>query len=598
VCGSGVTLRFAQLQSEHGGFAVNSFARSFFASLLALVVLLALIVGIAALKLDHKTKIENHTFLVVDLYGALPEYDAPGDVVSQALGGEGETLQRVLSNLEKARVDKRIEGVILKLSSNFEAGAASLEEIRNALKKVQKADKPVYGFADSINPRCYFLAAVCDSIYAPPSAYITFHGFSETLPFVKGSLEKLGVKPNLHRIKDYKAAAELVTRKNLSDAARENLQWMLDETWDLFTQSLQEDRGLSEDQVKSIMELAMLTPEEAVEHRLVDRLLYWDEMADQFKLEKDERLRTVSQSRYAEVKEQKLGLNKGKKYVAVIHAHGLIGGRESGVDPLLGTMMGHDTVVAQLDRARRDKNVVAIVFRVDSGGGDSLTSDLIGHAVDRAAQEKPVVVSMVDVAASGGYSISYRGTKIMADPGTITGSIGSISGKFNLAGLFEKLGISFDGVSKGPMALFDSSLRDYTPQERERFEKEHWAGYNTWVADIAKHRGMSVDEVSRLAEGREWSGRQAAENGLVDELGDLDHAVALAKKLAEVPQDKKVAVRHFPQKQDFLQMVFSSEEELSLGVRAAVIRQFRAQWKESLNLLANAQLRLAPLATP
>ncbi|HKI84867.1 MAG TPA: signal peptide peptidase SppA [Candidatus Krumholzibacteria bacterium] len=577
---------------------MNSFARSFFASLLALVVLLALIVGIAALKLDHKTKIENHTFLVVDLYGALPEYDAPGDVVSQALGGEGETLQRVLSNLEKARVDKRIEGVILKLSSNFEAGAASLEEIRNALKKVQKADKPVYGFADSINPRCYFLAAVCDSIYAPPSAYITFHGFSETLPFVKGSLEKLGVKPNLHRIKDYKAAAELVTRKNLSDAARENLQWMLDETWDLFTQSLQEDRGLSEDQVKSIMELAMLTPEEAVEHRLVDRLLYWDEMADQFKLEKDERLRTVSQSRYAEVKEQKLGLNKGKKYVAVIHAHGLIGGRESGVDPLLGTMMGHDTVVAQLDRARRDKNVVAIVFRVDSGGGDSLTSDLIGHAVDRAAQEKPVVVSMVDVAASGGYSISYRGTKIVADPGTITGSIGSISGKFNLAGLFEKLGISFDGVSKGPMALFDSSFRDYTPQERERFEKEHWAGYNTWVADIAKHRGMSVDEVSRLAEGREWSGRQAAENGLVDELGDLDHAVALAKKLAEVPQDKKVAVRHFPQKQDFLQMVFSSEEELSLGVRAAVIRQFRAQWKESLNLLANAQLRLAPLATP
>ncbi len=577
---------------------MNSFARSFFASLLALVVLLALIVGIAALKLDHKTKIENHTFLVVDLYGALPEYDAPGDVVSQALGGEGETLQRVLSNLEKARVDKRIEGVILKLSSNFEAGAASLEEIRNALKKVQKADKPVYGFADSINPRCYFLAAVCDSIYAPPSAYITFHGFSETLPFVKGSLEKLGVKPNLHRIKDYKAAAELVMRKNLSDAARENLQWMLDETWDLFTQSLQEDRGLSEDQVKSIMELAVLTPEEAVERRLVDRLLYWDEMADQFKLEKDERLRTVSQSRYAEVKEQKLGLNKGKKYVAVIHAHGLIGGRESGVDPLLGTMMGHDTVVAQLDRARRDKNVVAIVFRVDSGGGDSLTSDLIGHAVDRAAQEKPVVVSMVDVAASGGYSISYRGTKIVADPGTITGSIGSISGKFNVAGLFEKLGISFDGVSKGPMALYDSSLRDYTPQERERFEKEHWAGYNTWVADIAKHRGMSVDDVSRLAEGREWSGRQAAENGLVDELGDLDHAVALAKKLAEVPQDKKVAVRHFPQKQDFLQMVFSSEEELSLGVRAAVIRQFRAQWKESLNLLANAQLRLAPLATP
>jgi protease-4 len=342
----------------------------------------------------------------------------------------------------------------------------------------------------------------------------------------------------------------------------------------------------------------VLTPQEAVEHRLVDRLLYWDQMADQFKLEKDEKLRTVSQSRYAEVKEQKLGLNKGKKYVAVIHAHGMIGGRESRVDPLLGTMMGHETVVAQLDRARRDKNVVAIVFRVDSGGGDSLTSDLIGHAVDRATQEKPVVVSMVDVAASGGYSISYRGTKIVADQGTITGSIGSISGKFNMAGLFEKLGISFDGLSKGPMALYDSSLRDYTAQERERFEKEHWAGYNTWIADIAKHRGMSIEEVSRLAEGREWSGRQAAGNGLVDELGDLDHAVALAKKLAEVAQDEKIAVRHFPEKRDLLQMVFSSQEELSLGTRYALFREFRAQWKESLNLLVNARLRLAPLATP
>lgn len=577
---------------------MKSFARSFFASLLALVVLLALIVGIAALKLDRKTKIEKHSFLVVDLYGALPEYDAPGDVVSQALGGQGETLQRVLSNLEKARADKRIDGVILKLSTNFEVGAASLEEIRNALKKVEKVGKPVYGFADSINPRCYFLAAACDSIYSPPSAYITFHGFSETLPFVKGSLEKLGVKPNLHRIKDYKTAAELVTRKNLSDTSRENLQWMLDETWDLFTQSLQEDRGLNEDQVKEIMELAELTPEEAVEHRLVDRVLYWDEMADQFKLEKDDKLRTVSQSRYAEVKPEKLGLNKGKKYVAVIHAHGMIGGRESRVDPLLGTMMGHDTVVAQLDRARRDKNVVAIIFRVDSGGGDSLTSDLIGHAVDRAAQEKPVVVSMVDVAASGGYSISYRGTKIVANPGTITGSIGSISGKFNLAGLFEKLGISFDGLSKGPMALYDSSLRDYTPQERERFEKEHWAGYNNWIADIAKHRGMSIEEISRLAEGREWSGRQAAANGLVDELGDLDHAVALAEKLAEVGQDEKIAVRHFPEKKDFLQMVFSSQEELSLSARYAIFREFRAQWKESLNLLANARLRLAPPARP
>ncbi len=577
---------------------MKAFARSFFASLLAILVLLAILLGIAVLKLDRKSKIENHSYLVVDLYEDLPEYDAPGDVVSGALGGQGETLQGVLSNLQKACVDERIDGVILKLSSNFGAGAASLEEIRAAVKKVEATGKPVYGFADSIDPRCYFLAAACDSIYAPPSAYISFHGFAESLPFVEGTLEKLGIKPNIHRIKDYKSAAEIVTRKGLSDTSRQNLQWMLDEEWDLYTRALSEDRGMSEQEVEGIMKLATLSPREALDHHLVDRLLYWDEMTDQFKLEKDDRLRTVGQDRYAEVKPQKLGLNKGKKIVAVIHAHGMIGGRQSRVDPLLGTMMGHETVVAQLERAARDKNVIAIVFRVDSGGGDSLTSDLIGHAVDRAAQDKPVIVSMVDVAASGGYSISYRGTKLMADPATITGSIGSISGKFNLEGLYEKLGITHDSVTKGPMALYDSSLRDYTPQERTRFEAEHWAGYNAWLTDIAKHRGMSLETASKLAEGREWTGRQAKANGLVDELGDLDDAIALARELAKVKSGVKVRVEHFPKKKGLLDMVFSPQEELTLSARWALFREARAQWNQSLSFLTNARLLLAPTTRP
>jgi len=252
-------------------------------------------------------------------------------------------------------------------------------------------------------------------------------------------------------------------------------------------------------------------------------------------------------------------------------------------------------VVAELERARRDKKVAAIVFRVDSGGGDGLTSDLIGRAVERAAQDKPVVVSMVNVAASGGYMISYRGTRILADPMTITGSIGSISGKFNLKGFYDKLGITHDSVTKGPMALFDSSLRDYTPAERARFEKNHWDDFNRWLEDVARVRGMSVETARSLAEGREWSGRQAVANGLVDELGGLDRAIEVAKDLAGIAPDTKVKVRHFPEAQDLMDVILSGGGEATLAARWAIYRSARSELEQTLRFALDARLYLAPV---
>ncbi len=574
---------------------MKEFLRSFLAAFLALIALVVIVGGGLVLKMNQKPKIEKHSYLVLDLYGPLPEYDDPDGALGQVLGNQGETLQRVLDNLAKAAVDARIDGVILKVSSGTEAGAAAIEEIRDAVKKVRAAGKPVYGFADSIRPNSWFLASACDSIYAPPSAYVSFTGMSATMPFITGTLERLGIQPNLHQIKDYKAAAEVVTRKEMSPYARENLQWMLDEDWDMFMQAVREDRGLTEEDMVSVMGLAVLTAREALQHHLFDRLLYWDELTDQLKQEKDDELRMVTSSRYAQAKPEKLGLNKGKKVIAVIHAHGFIGGRRSRVDPLLGSMIGHESVVAELERARRDKKVAAIVFRVDSGGGDGLTSDLIGRAVERAAQDKPVVVSMVNVAASGGYMISYRGTRILADPMTITGSIGSISGKFNLKGFYDKLGITHDSVTKGPMALFDSSLRDYTPAERARFEKNHWDDFNRWLEDVARVRGMSVETARSLAEGREWSGRQAVANGLVDELGGLDRAIEVAKDLAGIAPDTKVKVRHFPEAQDLMDVILSGGGEATLAARWAIYRSARSELEQTLRFALDARLYLAPV---
>ena len=377
---------------------------------MAIALLLGIAVGYGACAAGKKSKIKNHSWLVVEIYGGLLEYDPPGGLMSELAGGDTETLQRILSNLRKAQVDDRIDGVIIRTSYGTSIGAAKTEEIRNAIKRLRDSGKKVYGYAEAFGAKELLLLSACDEVLSPPSAFINFHGFAFGSVHVKKALDKLGIKPNMHKIKDYKSAAELVMREDMSDPARENTEWMADDFWDMFVTTLSEERGLSKEKISELMEHAMFTADEAVEGGLVDRLMYWDEIETMLKRENDDKLRTVSQARYAQVLPGKLGL-KGKKKIAVIHAQGTITGRKNGVNPLLGVTMGHESIVAELRKARENDRVAAVVLRVDSGGGVALDSDLMGHEVELTASVKPVVVSMVDVAASGGYSNSYRATK-------------------------------------------------------------------------------------------------------------------------------------------------------------------------------------------
>lgn len=552
---------------------MKAFFRTFFATLLAIVVLIVAVIGVVAIKSGQKPKIKDHSYLVVDIYGEIPEYHPLGGVMTEVLGGGPETLHRILGNLEKAAVDDRIEGVIMKLSASNTLGTAMRGEVREALKKVRASGKKVYAFTDYMDSRVYMIAAACDSIYMPPNAYINFIGFRVVSTHFKGTLEKLGIKPNLHKIKDYKSAAELVMRSDMSPEAREMYGWMLDEGWGYYVSCLGEDRGLTEEQIVENMEYALMRPVEAVERGLVDRLIYWDELEEMLKQEKDEKLRTVSMCRYEDEDPKDLGL-KGDEKIAVVHAQGMIGGRKSKVDPMLGMLMGHECVSADLRRAMEDDDVAAIVFRVNSPGGESLASDLIGHQVHIAAQVKPVVVSMVNVAASGGYMISYRASKMIADPMTITGSIGSISMKMNMKGLYDKLGMTHDTVTKGPKALIWSDSRDFTPEERARFEENHWQDFNAWLADVAEFRGMTFEEAEKLAHGRIWTGRQAKENGLIDDIGGLDRAIELAKELAEIPSDEKVTVVHYPEKKDLIDMILSGGGDMVVSAARLVLYRF------------------------
>ena len=567
------------------------FWNCFFATILAFIVAVFVVVGIVASQGDGKEKIENHSYLVVDIYGDINEYDPPAGVMGEVMGGKPETLQRILGNLEKAAVDERIDGVIFKISSSNSAGFAMLEEMRGAIKKVRAAGKKVYAYTDSMDRKAFYLAAACDSIYAAPPANISFLGMGAGSEHIKNTLDKLGIKVNLHQIREYKSAAEMVTRTNSSPEARENMEWLLNERWDMMMQAFRESRIPTDEMIVQLMTYALFTAPEAKTAGLVDRLLYWDELENMLKGDEKE-LRTVSQKIYADVKPEKLGL-KGSKKIAVVHASGMIGGRKSRVDPMLGVMMGHESVIAELRRAKKDKDIAAIVFRVDSGGGEGLASDLIGHEVGLISKEKPVVVSMVDVAGSGGYYIAYQASKLVADPMTITGSIGSITGKFNMKGLYDKLGITFDFVEKGPNALFYSEYADFTPEQRKRLEENHWAGFDMWLRDVAEHRKMSYEEITKLALGRVWTGRQAKANGLIDELGGLDKAIEVAKELAKIPADQKVTVVHYPKKKGFLQMLLGGEGG---GLKAAanwvIYRYIREDVAETWRMLDGSNLYL------
>ncbi len=576
---------------------MKAFIRTFFASVLAIIVVLALMVGLLASKSGQKEKIEDRSWLVLDIYGDIPEYGPPADPMAQLVGGDVETLQGYLDNLTKAAVDKRIAGVIMKISASNSLGLGKLQELRGGVAKVRAAGKTVYAYADGLSKGSYYLVSACDSIFMPATAFIEFTGFGATSTHVKRTLDKIGVRPNLHRIKDYKSAAEIALREDMSPETKENILWIMDDYWQVIMADLQADRGLSEDHVVALMEHALFTPEEACDEGMIDAVLYWDEFASRLKGEEDEELRTVSSVRYEDESFDKVGL-KGKKKIAIVHAQGLIAGRKSTVNPMLGMVMGHESVVRDLKRATQDEDVVAVIFRVDSGGGENLASDLIGHQVEVTSRTKPIVASMVDHAASGGYQIAFRASKIIALPLTVTGSIGSISGKMNIGGLHEKLGITHDSITKGPNALMWSPYSDFTETERARFEDDHWKSFNLWLSRVAEKRGLSFAEAERLAHGRVWTGRQAVDNRLIDEVGGLDRAIEIAKELAEIPAGEQVKFVHYPEEQGILDMILGGGDT-SMTVRWMIYRflheDLAATWDlVAAKLIGSPRMNLMP----
>jgi len=556
---------------------MRSFLKTFLAVILANILIFLTLVGIVASRMKKPVEVGKGTVLVQVLDGEIPE---SGSTSGFELPGSGPlTYSGLLENLEKARHDERIRAVVLKLGGPG-LGYARLDEVRASIGRLREAGKPVYGYADFLTRPALYAGSACDSLFLLRNGYVFLSGVAAERPFVAGMLEKLGIRENLHRIEHYKSAAEMIQRRDLSPTSRANLEWILDATYPAFLRTVEEGRKLAAGSLETFaLAKGAMGTQEAKELGLVDRLVFWDEVesallrisgVEKRKPEKGSvkeapaRPRVISGQEYARVERGQAGI-KGKKTLAVVHAAGMIQGEQSGFSFPFGASMGSATMEEAFRQAATDENVAGILFRVESGGGESHTSWRIQRAALRARELKPMVVSLGDLAASGGYLICYPCEPILAGKLSVVGSIGSISGKFNLHGFYDKIGVTKDFVTRGPHALMASDYFDYTPEERAVFEREHWADYQYWVADIARARGKTAAEIDSVGRGRVWTGEQALAHGLIDRLGTYDDAIALLKEKAGIPAAEEVKLVHYPRKKGALEALRSG------GLAAAIV---------------------------
>jgi protease-4 len=544
--------------------------KTFFRTLIAVLVadlLIVIALGIVIIsKLKDDVDVKSGTVLVQTISGPITEYAPPSSGLP--FGDEPETHTTILENLEKARHDKRIEAVVLRLGYP-EMGFAKRDELRDRIAQLRRSGIPVWAYTESLTGQSLFIGAACDSLFLLPGGYVSLRGFRAERRFFKGTLDKLGIKENLHKIENYKAAAELLQREDMSAGARENINWILDDLYPHWVSAIEADRGLAAGSFEGdILARGAMVPREALELNLVDHLASFDEIASSLlgikgvkEAEKDSkedrpRPRTISGADYAEVSREDAGI-KVKKTIAIVHAQGFMLGGTSGMNPLLGMTLGAATMEKSLQQAATNKDVEAIILRIDSGGGESTAAYRMSRAVRLADGQKPMVVSMCDVAGSGGYHIAHPCSTLIANSHSIVGSIGSISGKLNLRGLYDKLGITKDFVTRGPMALMESEYFDYTPEEYEAFADRHWRDYMDWVEQIALDRGMAVADVDSAGRGRTFTGEQALARGLVDQIGGFDQAVRVAKEKAGIPPEEEVEFVHYPEKKGPLEALKS-----------------------------------------
>jgi protease-4 len=542
--------------------------------IIASVIPLILIVGlIAAAGSDKEVDVDANSVLHIKFDYPINERTPNNPLANLGfLGLDGEKavgLNDILSSIKKAKTDNNIKGIFLD-ESYMMSGQATTEEIRNALIDFKKSKKFIIAYSEIYTQGFYYLASVADKVYINPKGIIEFKGFSSEVTFLKGALDKLGIEAQIIKVGTYKSAVEPLVLTKMSDANRLQVTSYLGSMYDYFLTGISKARNINKDSLFNYANSGRIQqPEDALKYKLVDGLKYKDEILSDLKqrtsIAEKKDIASVDLGDYVKSGTKVDTDPKDVSYknrIAIVYASGEITGGD-GDDNKIGS----ETISKALRKVRMDDKVKAVVLRVNSPGGSSLASDVIWREVMLTKKVKPIIVSMGDVAASGGYYIACAADSIIAEPNTITGSIGIFAVLPNMQKLFnDKLGITFDGVKTGKYADLGDVSRPLSPEERAILQNSVNRGYDDFTKAVAKGRGKTQAYVNSIGQGRVWTGTQALKIGLVDRLGNINDAVKSAAKKAGVKDYRIVA---YPEQKSFLNKF---GEGLSAEVKAHFVK--------------------------
>ena len=532
--------------------------------------------------LSRGPSVPRNATLVLRVPSVLTEVNA-GGLLGQVLGAPP-TVRSIVDNLHKAAVDDRVSRVVL-LPRGGQALWGKIQEVRDAVMAFKSSGKPVVAYLEYGGDQQYYLATAADRIFLMPTSPLDLMGVASYELFLRGTFDLIGVYPDFLHAGDYKTAGNLFTEETFTQPHREMSESLNADLFDQLVLDIATSRSRPASEIRALIAEGPFLPEDALAAGLVDGLAYEDEV-----LARDaEEQQPISGQDYAKVSLRSVGLNTGPK-IAVIHVAGVINTGRSGYNSTQGSVVGSDTVIENLREARNDSTVRAIVLRIDSPGGSAIASDVIWREVVLTRTDTPVIASMSDVAASGGYYIAMPAQAIVAQPATLTGSIGVVAGKFVLAEVFSKLGANIESVSQGRFAEINSPVRAFSPAERAKVQIQLDAVYETFVRKAAEGRAMTREEIHAVAQGRVWTGRQGQQMGLVDELGSLDHAITVAKQHADIEPEMDVELVFYPPARGLLETLrqplvsvrksfpaplFSSAEMHALSAFSTALRLFK-----------------------
>ena len=521
-----------------------------FAIIGGVATLFVIVLAAVAIALIYKEDedVPQLTVLEIDLGRNLPEH-VPADPIAEILLPDAVTVRDLVEGLHRAALDERVVALLARVG-NSGMGLARLQEVRDAVHAFGESGKPAVAYAETFGEfgpgnGAYYLATAFDEIYLQPSGVVGLTGLIAETPFIREMLEKLGVVPRMDHRAEYKNAKNFYTERQYTPEHKEATQAVMDSQFDQLVRGIADRRGLSPEGVRSLFDRGPFLSKDALEAGLVDGLAYRDEVYERVKEQVDPGAKYLTLRKYLKRLEDS---HEQARTIALIHGVGDVTRGKSDFDPGSGTTtMGSDTITRAFRNAVRDHEVEAILFRVDSPGGSYVASDAIWRETVRAREAgKPVVISMGDVAGSGGYFVAMAADRIVAQPGTITGSIGVVGGKMLTSGLWEKTGISWDEVHTSAHSTMWTGTKDYSEEEWTLFQEWLDTVYEDFTDKVAEGRSLPKERVLDIAKGRIWTGEDASKLGLVDALGGYRTALKLIREAAQLSPDAKLRLKVFP----------------------------------------------------